>query len=99
MGGKFYKKNRFQVDRVALAAARGEVYFRNRPSPWESWDLKAGDLEIPEPCEKHIQASLFRRVQWFLGSFPKKFKGRAPEQEIGLIGWLLAGAIAISSMY
>ena len=24
-------------------------------------------LEIPEPCEKHIQTPLFCRVQWFLG--------------------------------
>ena len=38
-------------------------------APWESWDSKTSGLEIPEPCKKLIQTSLFWRVQWFLGLF------------------------------
>ena len=34
--------------------------------PQESWDLKTGGLEIPEPCEKQSHSPLYKRVQWFL---------------------------------
>ena len=36
--------------------------------PWESWDLKTGGLEIPEPC--YTSQPLYSRVQWFLGLLP-----------------------------
>ena len=34
--------------------------------PQESWDLKTGGLEIPDPCYTHPNPSTFRRLQWFL---------------------------------
>ena len=38
------------------------------PSREESWDLKTGGLEIPEPC--YTSQPLYSRVQWFLGLLP-----------------------------
>ena len=35
--------------------------------PQESWDLKTGGLEIPDPCYTHPNPSTYSRVQWFLG--------------------------------
>ena len=38
------------------------------PSREESWDLKTGGLEIPEPC--YTSQPLYSRVQWFLRLLP-----------------------------